>query len=101
MQFLFDYDNVVATRSRTLDFLGASLIVCMSKHAPHPLLRGEDQADLEDEGDSRLLAMLQLEMEEACEAAQQPWQESLAQGDGPSSESGASSSSTKGDDRYI
>ena len=69
MRFVFDYSNVVASRSRVIDFVGSALIDCMAKHAPHSLVRGEYEVDSGQEGDEedRLLAMLRLAVQEAAE----------------------------------
>ena len=70
LRFVFSFEQVVSSRSRCVDFVGASIIACMSDHIPHGLLRGEDQrADEATQDEGRLMAMLRLEAAEAAEVA--------------------------------
>ena len=95
VRYLFNYDNVVASRSLVIDFVGSSLIACMAKQAPHPQVRGDDGADSENEdGESRLLAMLRLDMEEAGEVGRYSC---MAEVDRQSGESGAEDESASED----
>ena len=92
VRFVFAYENVVASRSRVIDFVGSALMDCMVRHAPHSLIRGEDEVDGDaDDGESRLLAMLRLAVHEAVEVGER---EGVAEAYAMDSESGADSEST-------
>ena len=70
LRFVFSSEQVVSSRGRCVDLVGASITACMSDHISHGLLRGEDQrADEGTQDEGRLMPMLRLKAAEAAEVA--------------------------------